>query len=97
MKSYRELDIYNESKRFAIEVHKMTPALPKFELYEEGGQVRRSSKSVTALFETESLADKAKYDDLHNKFDLLSKRINKFIRWAKENWNEFPSPETGNL
>ena len=132
MKSYRELDIYNDSKKFAIEVHKVSLALPKFELYEEGGQVRRSSKSVTAmivegyarkrykadfvkylvysqaecdetivhldfLFETGSLADKMKYDDLRNKYDLLSKRINKFIQWVEENWNEFPSPETGNL
>ncbi len=48
MKSYRELDIYKESKRLAIEVHKITLALPKFELFEEGGQVRRSSKAVTS-------------------------------------------------
>ena len=136
MKSYKDLDIYNDSKKFAIEVHKMTLTLPKFELYEEGGQVRRSSKSVTAmivegygrkrykaefvkyliysqsecdetivhldfLFETGSLADKMKYDDLRNNYDLLSKRINKFIQWVEENWNEFPitgnrQPVTGN-
>ena len=132
MKSYRDLDIYNDSKKFAIEVHKMSLTLSKFELYEEGGQIRRSSKSVTAmivesygrkkykaefikylvysqsecdetivhldfLFETQSLMDKAKYEDLRNKYDLLSKRINKFIQWVEENWNEFPSPGTGNL
>ena len=49
MKSYRELDIYNDSKKLAIEVHKVTLILPKFELYEEGSQIRRSSKSVTAM------------------------------------------------
>ncbi|MEK6780366.1 MAG: four helix bundle protein [Bacteroidota bacterium] len=49
MKSYRDLEIYIESKRLAIEVHKITLALPKFELFEEGGQVRRSSKSITSL------------------------------------------------
>lgn len=47
--SYRNLEIYKESKRLAIEVHAMTLQLPKFELYEEGGQVRRSSKSVTSM------------------------------------------------
>jgi four helix bundle protein len=47
MKSYRDLEIYNESKRLAIEVHKLSMDLPKFELYEEGSQVRRSSKSIT--------------------------------------------------
>lgn len=48
------------------------------------------------LFETISLKDKNKYDDLRKKYDLLSNRINKFIQWVEENWNEFPSPETGN-
>ena len=49
MTSYRELEIYRESKRLAIVVHTMTLNLPKFELFEEGGQVRRSSKSVTSM------------------------------------------------
>ena len=49
MKSYRELDIYVESKRLAIEVHKVSMTLPKHELYEEGSQIRRSSKSVTSM------------------------------------------------
>lgn len=49
MKSYRDLEIYQESKRLAITVHTMTMTLPKFEQFEEGGQVRRSSKSVTSL------------------------------------------------
>ena len=38
MKSYRELEIYIESKRLAIEIHKMSTTLPKFELFEEGSQ-----------------------------------------------------------
>lgn len=49
MKSYRELEIYIESRKLAIEIHKMTMNLPKFELFEEGGQIRRSSKSVTSM------------------------------------------------
>ena len=48
MKSYRDLEIYQESKRLAIEIHKMSLLLPKFEMYEEGGQMRRSSKAVTS-------------------------------------------------
>ncbi len=48
MKSYRDLDIYNESKKLAIEVHQISLGLPKLELYEEGNQIRRSSKSVTS-------------------------------------------------
>jgi len=48
MKSYRELEIYKESKRLAIEIHAISLSLPKFELYEEGNQIRRSSKSITS-------------------------------------------------
>ena len=33
----------------AVRVHKMSLLLPKFELYEEGSQVRRSAKSVTVM------------------------------------------------
>ena len=47
MKSYKDLDVYKESKRLAIEVHRLSISLPKFELYEEGSQIRRSSKAVT--------------------------------------------------
>ena len=49
MKSYRDLEVYKESKHLAIEVHKLSLTLPKFELYEEGSQIRRSSKSVTSM------------------------------------------------
>lgn len=48
MKSYRDLEIYQESKRLAIEIHSVSLTLPKFELYEEGSQIRRSSKAVTS-------------------------------------------------
>lgn len=123
MKSYRDLEIYTESKKLAIEVHKMTMKLPKFELFEEGGQIRRSSKSVTSmivegyargryksdfikylvysqsecdetivhlefLFETGSLNDQNKFDDLSNQYSVLSKKINKFTQWVEDNWNE---------
>ncbi|MFY9152263.1 MAG: four helix bundle protein [Prolixibacteraceae bacterium] len=46
MNSYKELDVYKLAYRLAIEVHKMTITLPKYELYEQGSQVRRSSKSI---------------------------------------------------
>jgi four helix bundle protein len=48
MKSYKELEVYKSSKTLAIAIHQITLALPKFELYEEGSQIRRSSKAVTA-------------------------------------------------
>ncbi len=51
MKSYRDLEVFKESKRLAIEVHKMSLLPPKFEMYEEGSQIRRSAKAVTSLIE----------------------------------------------
>lgn len=44
--SYKSLDIWLLSKEVAIDIHKMTMKLPKFEMYKEGSQIRRSSKSV---------------------------------------------------
>ena len=131
MKSYRDLEVYKESKECAIKVHKMTMSLPKFEMYEEGSQIRRSAKAVTSLivegygrrrykadfikylvyshsecdetivhldflFETESLTDKLKYEELKNSYSLLSKKINNFIYWVENNLNDFPNPETSN-
>jgi four helix bundle protein len=48
MKSYRDLDIYQESYQLALDVHKLSLKLPNYEMYETGSQVRRSSKSITA-------------------------------------------------
>jgi len=46
---YKDLEVYQLAKSLAAEVHKMTlDTLPKFEMYEEGGQIRRSSKSIAA-------------------------------------------------
>ena|SRR5258706_12759996 len=45
-KGYEKLDIYKLSKELAIEIHKMSLSLPKFEMYEEGSQIRRSAKSI---------------------------------------------------
>ncbi|MCP4411457.1 MAG: four helix bundle protein, partial [Gammaproteobacteria bacterium] len=44
--SYKDLDIYKMARKLAVEIHKMSLELPKFEMYEEGSQIRRSSKSV---------------------------------------------------
>ena len=46
MKSYKDLEIYQMAYKLAIEVHKMTMKLPNYELYEQGSQVRKSSKSI---------------------------------------------------
>jgi four helix bundle protein len=128
MKSYRDLEIFKVSKALAIRIHKMSLQLPKFELYEEGSQIRRSSKAVCSvivegygrrrykaelirylvfaqsecdetlvhldfLFETESFTNEELYKELSTEYDTLSKRINKFIQWVEENFN---NKQTGN-
>ena len=45
--SYKKLDIWQKARELVLDIHKMTlNKLPKFELYEEGSQIRRSIKSV---------------------------------------------------
>jgi four helix bundle protein len=64
MKSYRDLEIYKTSKQLAIRIHKMSLQLPKFEMFEEGSQIRRFSKSVIALIVED-------YGRRRNKVDLI--------------------------
>lgn len=45
--SYKNLEIWKLAKETAVEIHDLTlEQLPKFEMYEVGSQIRRSSKSV---------------------------------------------------
>ena len=45
--NYRDLEIWKIADELSVEVHKMTLYdLPKFEMFEEGSQIRRSVKSV---------------------------------------------------
>ena len=104
----------------------MTMRLPQFELYEEGGQARRSSKSVTSmivegygrrrykrdyikhlvcaqtecdetilhlefLVETGSMPDLEENRSLRQEYELLSKRINKYLQWVENNYKPRPS------
>ena len=47
--SYKDLEVYLLGKELAVKVHKLTiDNLPKFEMFEEGSQIRRSSKSIVS-------------------------------------------------
>ena len=114
--SYKNLEIWQAARSLVIDIHKMTmEKLPRFELYEEGSQIRKSSKSVKStivegygrrkyqqdyirfltyaiasndetidhlenLFETGSLKDSQLYGDLHNRIEILGKKLNNFIQ-----------------
>jgi four helix bundle protein len=45
--SYRDLEVWKLARDVAVAVHRMTlHELPKFEMYEEAGQIRPSVKSI---------------------------------------------------
>ena len=45
--SYKKLEVWQIARKLVIDIHKMTLCkLPKFEMFEEGRQIRKSIKSV---------------------------------------------------
>ncbi len=49
LQGYEDLDIYKMALKLAVEVHQVSlEELPRFEMLEEGSQIRRSSKSIGA-------------------------------------------------
>jgi len=118
--SYRNLEIWQLTKILVIDIHKMTlNELPKFEMFEEGSQIRRSIKSVKSnivegygrrrykqdyirfltyalasndettdhletLSETGSLKNKILYKDIHERLEILGKKLNLFIQSIKK-------------
>ena len=89
--SYRKLEIWQQSRMLVIDIHKMTlTKLPKFEMFEEGSQIRRSVKSVKSsdhletLFETESLKDQPLYEDLHSRSNTLGRKLNRFLNTVRQ-------------
>jgi four helix bundle protein len=114
--SYKNLDVWKLARELVIEIHMMTlTKLPKFEMFEEGSQIRRSIISVKStivegygrrkykqeflrflsyaiasndetidhletLFETGSLADETLYLSIHEKLEVLGKKLNLFIQ-----------------
>jgi len=44
--NYKDLEVWQVAKELSVNIHKMSLNLPKFEMYEEGSQIRRSSKSI---------------------------------------------------
>ena len=45
------------------------------------------------LFETESLKDEILYGALHQKLELLGKKLNNFLQAVENNHNNFPEPK----
>ena len=48
-KSYKDLEIYNSFFELALELHQLSLKFPKFEMYEEGSQLRRYYKNEVTV------------------------------------------------
>jgi four helix bundle protein len=48
IKSFEDLDVYQKLCELHLEIQKISLSFPKFELYELGSQIRRSSNSIAA-------------------------------------------------
>src|SRR5581483_12522874 len=48
MPSFRDLEVYQEAYRLALEVHQLTLGFPELERYVLAEQMRRASKSIPA-------------------------------------------------
>ncbi|GAH49835.1 unnamed protein product, partial [marine sediment metagenome] len=46
MSSFKDLEIYKIAFDLALKVHNASLKLPQFELYEQGSQIRQSSKRI---------------------------------------------------
>lgn len=121
MKSYRDLEIYQTAYQLAIKVHKMTLNLPGYEMYEQGSQVRRSTKSIkdnivegygrrryknefirflifTHASCDEATSQMAMINEIHfeskglteliSDYEILGRKINKFIDYVEKHRNE---------
>jgi len=131
--SYKNLEIWKLADELVVEIHEMTISkLPKFEMFEVGSQIRRSSKAVKStivegygrkqykaelikfliyslgsndetidhletLYRTKSLQDEVLFSYLHDKLELLGKKINLFIHGVeKTDWSHNKQQETSN-
>jgi hypothetical protein len=74
--SYKNLDIYNLAMDLFLEVHPLSFMLPKYELYELGSQLRRSSDSVVSNI-VEGYG-RRRYQLLGNWYDVLAIRLKLF-------------------
>ncbi len=48
VESHRDLEVYQLAFALAVEVDHISKSLPKYEMYEEGSQLRRAAKSIPA-------------------------------------------------
>ena len=127
--SYKNLEIWKIANELVIKIHKMTlEELPAFEMYEEGSQIRRSSKSSKSqivegygrrkykldflrflsysiasndetidhlenLFNTGSLENEERFNELMQLADLLGRKLNRFIASVEKQHNTLAEPE----
>lgn len=127
MSSFKDLDIFKMAFEMSLDIHRLSLKLPQFEMYEQGSQLRRSSKSIKdAIVEgygrrrykqdfikflvyAHSSCDEtinhlstiiqlypeiSEFSEYLPRYDHLGRKINKFISYVEENWNNLSEPES---
>jgi four helix bundle protein len=82
---HEKLEVYRLAHDLALNVHGLTLRLPKYELYEEGSQVRRASKSVSAqIVEGHALRQyKAEYGHYHARAYASAEETIEHLRYLR--------------
>jgi four helix bundle protein len=92
-RGYEDAEIYKLAKKLAVEIHKMTlTELPKYEMFAEGDQIRRSSKSIVANF-VEGYG-RRRYPPDHIRF--LTYAVSTCDE-TKRTWSSFTKPRVSSL
>ncbi|TET23408.1 MAG: four helix bundle protein [Candidatus Cloacimonadota bacterium] len=74
-RAYKKLKVYQLSHELSVRVHKMSLNLPKFEMFEEGSQIRRSSKSVSNNIVEGYVLRKYKREYIHYLYRALASSV----------------------
>ncbi|MDE3058743.1 MAG: four helix bundle protein [Bacteroidota bacterium] len=67
-KGHKKLEIYQVAHSLAVKVHRLSLTFPSFERFEEGSQIRRSSKSVSSNIVEEFALRRYKNEFVHYLF-----------------------------
>lgn len=67
-KGHKKLEVYQLSHKLAVSIHKISLELPAFERFEEGSQIRRSSKSISSNIVEGFALRRYKYEFLYYLF-----------------------------
>ena len=96
---HEKLVIYRKAHELAVQVHKLRLALPSFERFEEGSQLRRSAESVSAqIVEGHALRSyKAEYVHYLWRAYASAEEVTEHVRFILETHGTGGNPQVDEL